>query len=130
MLTTQRNIISSYIDNIISLINQEINTAQLFIKYGPQNIIIDTNQITKLRDTILRKKRKLVLDSEIILLSVIDHMQHDQLEEVTKACTILCIESLIPEKYLLFMRQPNLETHIKTIIHHLDFVDTMSWFVS
>ena len=134
MLTSQKDTIRSYIDYAISLAEKDLQSISLFLRYGPssihQELGIQHISIALDLQKIRKQKRQLVLDSEILLLSVIDHF-HDQteLDNIVRACTIICTENVIPEKYITLLRQPELECHIRTIVQHLDFVDTMSWFV-
>lgn len=131
MLSTQTDAIRSYIDYFITLMENEIRVSLDFRTYGPPSAKEHFDAHISNYKQIIRKlrkdKNKLVLNTEILLLSVIDHFRdQNQLDEIAKACTTIITETIVPEKFLL--RQPDLESYIRTIVYHLEFVDTMSWF--
>lgn len=132
MLTTQSQMFAGYVDYFLSLLRHELSTLRSLSKYlPPEQGPNATEQKKILGDTIKNlklNKRKIVLDSEILLLTVIDHIGHDQLEKVSQTCLLVTICGYVPHKFTKPFLDTDMELYIRNIVEHIEFVDTMSWF--
>jgi hypothetical protein len=94
----------------------ELNSVNFIRNFVPARVIESPYAIELRIRRLRREKFKLAVDSEIVLLTVIDNMNEYQLEQVMQSCFLICLQTILPNKYIEPHKDPDVEATILRIL--------------
>lgn len=110
-----------YVDYFIEFLEKELDTIIFLRNHVPFNLLESPKTIETLLGHLRRERTRLAVDSEIVLLTVLPSLPsvlQNSIEEVSQSCFLLCVAPILPEKYTLPHKDPDLENLVRNIIDH------------